>query len=354
MRTTRFVLTLLAIAVAISFMSGTNLPAQEAKVTVAQLQKKLADLKKEMQEILEFQKRLCKILREENIMVFATVPKTDEEKVIRCIEKFKGAVSKANQAMATRNPALHQRADALRVASEKALTKLKPEMVIPALKAEIESSGDDFIMCSSMMAVLGTVGKQSVLPYMQNIVEDKKRPGYVRRIASETMLNVDKEKAIDILVPVAGDVEQKDFQDRYYVIYLLSETKDPRVEPMLLKGAKTDPDKSARCHHINGLAHFKTAEARATLEWVIANDEYEHARTNALASLHRMVGDEAAYLLMKEYSQKANLKSGQPDYRVRNAAYQSMNRIKVTLEREGKAVPGEAPKETPKKEEKPK
>ena len=352
MPTTRLLLSLLAIGIAFTLVSGTNLAGQEAEVT--RLQKELADLKMEMQEILEFQKRLCKILREENIIIFASMPKTEEERVIRCIDKFKGAVSKAHQAMATRNPALHQRADALRVASEKALKKLKPEMVIPALKAEIESSNDDFIMCSSMMMVLGAVGKQSVLPYMQNIVEDKKRAGFVRRIASEAMLGVDKDKALPILVSVAGDVEQKDFSDRYYVIYLLSETKDPRVEPMLLKGAKSDPDKSARCHHINGLAHFKTAEARGTLEWVIANDEYEHARTNALASLHRMLGDEASYLLMKKYSQEANLKNGQPDYRVRNAAYQSMNRIKVTLEREGKAVPGEAPKEAPKEEEKPK
>ena len=27
--------------------------------------------------------------------------------------------------------------------------------------------------------------------------------------------------------------------------------------------AKADPDKSSRCHHINGLAHYKTPEARA-------------------------------------------------------------------------------------------
>ena len=65
-----------------------------------------------------------------------------------------------------------------------------------------------------------------------------------------------------------------------------------------------------------------------TLEWVIANDDYEHARTNALAQLQNMLGDEAAYLRMKKFSQEAMLKDGKsPDYRVRNAAYQAMNRI---------------------------
>ena len=339
---------LLICAIAMMVVAGNPAAAQNDEV--AQLKQEIADLKKELQEMKEFQKRLCKTLRAESIIIFSTTPRTDEEKVVRLIDEFKAAVAKSHQAMASRNPMLHQRADELRQRTEADLKKLKPDMVIPALKAEIEASTDDFMMCSSLMMALATIGKKDVMPYLQGIVQDKKRPGFVRRIGAEALLNVDKAAAIDVLLPVAGDFEQKDFPERFYVIYMLSETKDPRVEQLLLKGAKADPDKSARCHHINGLAHYKTAEARATLEWVIANDDYEHARTNALASLHRMLGDEASYLIMKKMSQEAMMKDGKtPDYRVRNAAYQTMNRIKMTLEREGKPIPGEAPKEAPAK-----
>jgi hypothetical protein len=345
---------LLVVGLAVALLTATPSFAQEED-EVARLKKEVAELRKDIREILEFQERLCKTLREESIIIFATTPKTEDEKVVRVIEEFKAAVSKTSQAMASRNPILHQRADQLKTKAEAEMKKISPELMIPALKAEIEASTEDFIMCSSLMMSLGSIGKDSVIPYFEQIVEDKKRPGFVRRIASEAMLSVNKDKAIDILVPVAGDFEQKNFPERFYVIYMLSETKDPRVEPMLLRGAKMDPDKSARCHHINGLAHYKTAEARATLEWVIANDDYEHARTNALASLHRMLGDEAAYPIMKKLSGGAMMKDGTtPDYRVRNAAYQAMNRIKMELERQNKPVPGEEKKEAPKAKEMPK
>jgi len=344
MRNLRSHLTLIAVGLAVILVATSSAIAQDDEV--AKLRKEVAELKKDMKEILEFNERLCKILREESIIIFASEPKTEEEKVVRAIEEFKAAVSKAHQAMASRNPVLHQRADELKMKAEAKMKKLNADLIVPALKAECETAADDFVMCSSLMMALGMVGKDSVLPYFTTIVQDKKRPGFVRRIAAESMLAVNKDAAIEVLVPVAGDyTEPEKFQERFYVIYMLSETKDPRVLPMLIKGAKHDPDKSSRCHHINGLAHYKTAEARATLEWVIQNDDYEHARTNALASLHRMLGDEAAYPLMKRLSQEAMMKDGKtPDYRVRNAAYQTMNRIKLTLEREGKPVPGEAPK----------
>ena len=340
---------LAAFAIAALFLVNGALAAQnddmaKLKDEVAKLRSELAQVKDSLNQVVKFNEQLCRKLRSENILVFATEPRTDDEKVTRAVEIFKGSLKKMQQAMATRNPVAHQQADTMRQQAQDGLTKIDKGIVIPALKAEVEASSSDFMLCSAIMMALAQVGGEEVFPYFEETVQDQERPGHVRRIAAEAMMTIDKSRAIDLLIPVASDFEQKNFSERFYLIYVLSETKDPRVLPMMLEGAKADPDKSARCHHINGLAHYKTPEARAALEWVIANDDYEHARTNALASLQRMLGDEGVYLLMKKYSQSAKLKNGQPDYRVRNAAYQSMNRISNQLKKDGKAIPGEEPK----------
>ncbi|MBN2492593.1 MAG: HEAT repeat domain-containing protein [Planctomycetes bacterium] len=343
MRNVKSICVLLAVGLAVVLPAAS--PSFAQTDDIAELKREIAELRNQIRDILEFHDRLCRTLREESIVIFPTTPATEDEKVARAIEEFKAAVSKANRAMATRDHVLHQQADQLRNKAENEMKALNPELIIPALKAEVAAATNDVGLCSSMMMALGAIGKDAVIPYFEEIVVDRERPGLVRRIASEALLSVNKDRAIDILVPVAGDFEQQNFPERFYVIYLLSETKDPRVEPMLLQGAKLDPDKSSRCHHINGLAHYKTAEARATLEWVIANDDYEHARTNALASLQRMLGDEAAYPLLWKYSQEAMMKDGKsPDFRVRNQAYQAWNRLKMEFERQGKPLPGEEPK----------
>lgn len=334
---------LAAAGIATMFVFASAAEAQQDEVDALRAQ--VEALKKEIAELRAFNERLCRTLRDESIIVFASEPKTPQAKAERAIEEFRGAVDKLQQAMASRNHAAHKRADELRQRAEASLQKLDANLVVPMLKSEVEAASNNYPMCHSMMMALGRVGGPSTIPYLNEIAADKKRPGHMRRIASEVMLSVDKDKAINMLLPVAGDFEAKNFNDRFYVIYMLSETKDPRVLPLLVQGAKQDPDKSARCHHINGLWHYKTPEARETLEWVIENDDYEHARTNALNSLHRMLGDEAAYPLMKHLSKNAKKKDGTPDFRVRNAAYTNMNRIKMNLEKAGKPIPGEAPKD---------
>jgi len=340
---------LIAVAVAVILVAGGRAGAQDDEIAalrkeIAALKRVNAALTKDIEQMRQFNERLCKTLRDETIIIFATEPKTEQEKLVRAIEVFKASIKKARHAMASRNPIVQTRADQLRAEAVAAMKTLDPAMMVRALTAECEAANDDPMTCSALMTALGTVGKDAVLPYFTTVARDKNRAGSMRRIAAEAMLAVDRDRAIDVLIPVAGDYSDPEkFQERFMVIYALSETRDPRVEAMLLKGAKHDPDRSARCHHINGLAHYKTAAARAALEWVIANDDYEHARTNALQGLHRMLGDEAAYPVMKKLSQEAMLKDGKsPDFRVRNAAYQTMNRIKLTLEREGKPVPGEA------------
>ncbi len=334
---------LCAAGIATMLVLATTAEAQQGEVDALRTQ--IAELKREIAELRAFNERLCKALRDESIIVFATEPTTPEAKVERAIDVFRGAVDKLQAAMAARNHAAHKRADELRQNAEAALKEVDAALVVPALKSEVEAASNNYALCHSMMMALGRVGGASTIPYLNEIAADKKRPGHMRRIASEVMLSVDKDKAIELLLPVAGDYEAKNFNDRFYVIYMLSETKDPRVLPLLVQGAKQDPDKSSRCHHINGLWHYKTPEARETLEWVIANDDYEHARTNALNSLHRMLGDEAAYPIMKKLSKGAKKKDGTPDFRVRNAAYTNMNRIKMNLEKAGKPIPGEAPKD---------